>query len=223
MKVMKGLTVVRWLVVVGLVVLVVGLLPPFGYGVLTNVMAGSGHDQTDLIMVFPGTPDRITTGYRLAREGRARRLAISGVGERGLAARAHQLAGVADVACIATAKSRTTFEDAFNARAVVQQHKIRSVLLVTSSWHLLRSSLLLHGILLGTGVEIVAVSADEPGSTALSGARIGYLVKMAVNEAVKLWGSLAELGWEAMTGELLMDKPAYQKVSTFVKSELLFR
>ena len=93
-------------------------------------------------------------------------------------------------------------------------------MLVTSSYHMFRSSLLLRGLLIGSGVEIGCLSVPERSSP--DGWNPAWRqVKMAVNEAVKLWGSGAELVWEATTGELLMDRPGYRAVRAWVKRRVL--
>lgn len=219
---MNTLLAIKWLAQAGLAILVTGCVLLAGYSLLFTGNVPS-NTKADLIMVFPGTPERIEAGYRLAIEGRARLLAISGIGAKGFKTKESLLAGNTDVACIPTAKSRTTFEDAYNTRIVVQQHGVRSVLLVTSSWHMPRSFMLLRCLLIGTGVEILPVPVDECVKFGENGRECTtFWLKMIANEMIKTWGSSMELAWEGMSGDLLMDRPGYRATSAFLKKKMLF-
>lgn len=199
----------------------IALFLPLGIVILAPDASQAG-SKADLIMVFPGTPDRIAAGFQLAQTGCASKLAISGVGVKGLEAQAAQFGRPAGVKFVGSSKSRSTFEDVVNARKIVRQHGVRSVLLVTSNWHVPRSSFLLKCFLLGSGVTVQVVPVDDPRT--LTGTKDAQRLrtKLAVNEAVKCWGSTVEMTWSILTGTLLLDVPRCQELSNFIKRRMLF-
>ena len=176
--------------------------------------------QADLIMVFNGAPARIVAGFKLAQDGYAPNVAISGLGMPQIAAQArkYRLPGAARL--IPSGKCRSTFEDVFRMRQIVEQHHIKSVLLVTSSHHLPRAYLLSRLFLVGTGVRLepFAVSDERQGGKA------SVLLKgqLLMNEMVKFWGSSFEMAGYLISGRLLLDSPVYLKISQSFKKKVLF-
>ena len=219
---MIKLNIWKWRIVLACFTLAgIALLLPLGI-VLFAPDASQAGAKADLIMVFPGTPDRIAAGFQLAQTGCASKLAVSGVGVKGLEAQAAQFGRPAGVEFVGSSKSRSTFEDVFNTRKIVRQHGVRSVLLVTSNWHVPRSSFLLKCFLLGSGVTVQVVPVDDPRTiTGTKEARIRQ-TKLAFNEAVKCWGSTMEMAWSILTGTLLLDVPRCQEFSNFIKRKVLF-
>lgn len=192
---------------------VVALLAPKGAG---------DTPQADLIMVFPGTPERIAAGLQLASDGHAAKLAISGISEKDLSARAEHFELLGKVTLVGSAKSRSTFEDVFNTRAIVRREGVHSLLLVTSTWHIPRSVFLLKCFLLGSGVTVHVVAVEDPRFLVETREALRLQAKLAVSETVKCWGSTLEMTWSLITGSLLLDMPRCHEVSGFIKRRVLF-
>lgn len=211
----------RRLVLVGCMLVGIGLSLPAGVAFLAPNDVGD-NPNADLAMVFPGTPERISAGLHLARDGHVRVLAISGVGEKGLAAMAVRFGLPEGVTLAGSAKSRSTFEDVFNARAIVRQQGVHSLLLVTSSWHIPRSVFLLRCFLFGSGVTVQVVPVDDPRLVVETKRSLRLQAKFAVNEGVKCWGSTLEMTWSLLTGSLLLDIPRCREMSEFIKRWVLF-
>jgi uncharacterized SAM-binding protein YcdF (DUF218 family) len=167
--------------------------------------------QADLIMVFSGTSARTEAGFRLAREGYGRNLAVSGYNLDQLRTVAEKHEHPAELGLLAQGKSRSTFEDAYNTRQIVGQNHLDSVLLLTSDYHLPRAYLLTRLMLLGTGVSV------HPSAISASPLR----GKLLAQEMVKFWGGLGEMAGYLLTGRLLLDVPLLQRTSTFLKKKAL--
>lgn len=198
-----------------------GLLLPLGIVLLAPEAAPCG-EQADLIMVFPGTPHRIAAGFQLAQAGAASKLAISGLGQQDLEAQAARFGRPAGVALVVSAKSRSTFEDVFNTRALVRRHGARSLLLVTSAWHVPRSSFLLKCFLLGSGVTVRVVPVEDHRIKFGTSEARTRQAKLAFNEGVKCWGSTVEMTWAMLTGTFLRDVPYFHELSKLLKRKILF-
>jgi len=210
----------RKMILACFILAVIGLGLPLGIALLAPEASPVGA-KADLIMVFPGTPHRIAAGIQLAQAGAASKLAISGLGQKDLEAQADRLGRPAGIALVASPKSRSTFEDAFNTRALVRQQGIRSLLLVTSTWHVPRSSFLLKCFLLGSGVTVRVVPVEDPRINAVPSEAWKLRAKLAFNEGVKSWGSTAEITWSIFTGCLLRDVPGFHELSKFLKRIIL--
>jgi len=222
LKTYAKLIVWTWIIVIRpcFILAGLGLLLSLGIALLAPEASPVGA-KADLIMVFPGTPHRIAAGFQLAQAGAASKLAISGLGQKSLEAQAARFGNPAGVALVASAKSRSTFEDVFNARALVRQHGIRSLLLVTSAWHVPRSSFLLKCFLLGSGVTVRVVPVEDPRINGGSSEAWKLQAKLAFNEGVQSWGSTAEMTWAMLTGSLLRDVPGFHELSKFLKQKIL--
>lgn len=175
--------------------------------------------SSDLAMVFPGGDARIATGIKLVQEGHAPNFAISGVGLSGITALSKKHGGTEGVRLLAGANSRSTIEDALVMRRIVKEHQFKSVLLVTSAYHMPRSYLIARLLLLGTGAELHYYAAPDPQH--LDEESVGLVrCKILANEMVKLWGSGVELAWYLATGTLPRDIPTLKEISIFMKKRV---
>jgi uncharacterized SAM-binding protein YcdF (DUF218 family) len=119
----------------------------------------AGSEATDAIVVLTGGSGRVERGFDMLRDGRARRLLVSGVDRR---VRDHELAAEHDVAprlmeCCVTLE-RNSFDTRSNADEVarwVERHRVRSIRLVTNDLHMTRAGYELRKRL-GDEVHIVA-------------------------------------------------------------------
>ena len=105
--------------------------------------------QADAIVVLAGGKGRIEEGVRLFRERRAPRLLLVGVDP---SVRTSDLyrprSGDPSVDHVELEKlSRNTLENSLYGRDLILKHRIRSVLLITSRYHLKRSALLFRNAL----------------------------------------------------------------------------
>lgn len=169
-------------------------------------LSGSGGSgpAADLAVVFPGREERIEAAVRLVAEGRARRLMVAD--QRPTAEIANPYINRDTFSAIVDGfidggLSRDTAEDALVAARRVRENGFRRVILVTSDYHMFRSWLLLRLALFDYGVEIERWPVPAPQRHSGAGLRV------VGREMVKLWGSLCELTWYGLTGELLADHP----------------
>lgn len=192
-----------------------------------HVMSGNGVlESADLIVVFsgayPGSQGRIKTGYELARKGYAPNLAISGASKNCLKQYENEHKIPPNVYQIINGPSITTFQDALCTKEIIEKYGFRTVILVTSSYHMPRSYFLLYTLLAGTGVKIQTyfVSIDDDQSLRIAG--FSNKGKFIYNEMVKCWTSAGEMIFYKITGGLFRAKPGIQSTIRSVKSWMLF-
>ena len=105
--------------------------------------AAANARQTDAAVVLTGGPGRIEHGIDVVRQGKARRLLVAGadplVRKADLARRIP--AGAATIKCCVDLGSESvdTRTNAEEAQRWLDQHKFRSVRLITSDWHMRRA------------------------------------------------------------------------------------
>jgi len=183
-------------------------------------------EKADLIVVFsgayPGSQGRIKTGYQLAQKGYTSNLAISGASKNCLEQYEYKYKIPSDVHRIINEPSITTFQDALCAKELIEKRGFRSVILVTSSYHMPRSYFLLSTLLTGTEVKVQTylVSIDDDQSLRIAG--LSNKVKFIYNEMVKCWTSAGEMIFYKIAGGLFRAKPGIQSVIKSVKSWILF-
>ncbi len=176
--------------------------------------------HSDLIVVFPGSPpDRIAVGHRLAQEGFAGSFAVINASLSKLNLEVKRRGLLTGVNLVAGGKSRSTFEDVYNTKRIIKENKFKSVLLVTSSYHIPRAYFLLKVFLFGSGVDVYVYSVpiDQDGKIDLA-----TKTKLYFNEIVKLWGSTVEMSGYKVFGKLVLDMPAFWQVRQFLKRTFLF-
>jgi uncharacterized SAM-binding protein YcdF (DUF218 family) len=176
--------------------------------------------KADLIIVFPGGTNRIAEGHSLAKEGYAPNLLIIGQTERSFKKLVDRLGALPSVNLIANDNSRSTFEDANIAKRIICSNRFRSVVLVTSSYHMPRSLFLLKTFLLDADLNVdLQYYPVEPSAVG----DYSQDLRIYVNEMIKFWGSTAEMaGWK-ITHTLLRDSPFFAGIGHFVTSRLLFK
>lgn len=173
--------------------------------------------KADAVVVFNGSRDRIVAGYELANSGYAPCFIISPSTGEELKRYDKRYRLSSTVTHITEDKARTTFENAALTRKIILENGFRSVILVTSDYHLPRSYFLLRAIFAGHNVRINRLGI--PNSSAnryLRGKKIIY------NEMVKLWGSLGELLIYKIRGRLPDQNPKDILMIKYIKSLLLF-
>ena len=105
--------------------------------------------EVDAIVVLVGGKGRVEEGVRLFREGRARWLFLVGVDPAVRKSDLYrQRPGDPPPERVLLEKiSRNTLENALYSRDLLQEHGVRTVLLITSRYHLKRATLLLRNAL----------------------------------------------------------------------------
>ena len=98
--------------------------------------------------------------------------------------------------------ARTTFENAVYIKRLLEKHYFKSVLLVTSTWHMPRSYFLLKIQLLFSGIKIYRVGLDCSSNVRLSWRESAKIRKLVYHEFAKLWGSVGEYFIYLLNGKL---------------------
>lgn len=172
--------------------------------------------KADLIVVFPGEQDRIVEGHGLARAGNSDNLLIIGQTKNSITKQVKQFGDDSPSVKLVTSKqSRSTFEDVIVARQIILENHFKSVVLVTSSYHMPRVLFLFKTILMASGIKVelqyYPVELRDNSNTK----------RFCFNEIIKFWGSLVEMLGYQLTGDLLRDIPLWGKVGHFVKYRFL--
>ena len=146
--------------------------------------------KADAIIVFNGFRERVDAGYKLANLGYAPHLVISPADAPHLATYLGRYGLPESANVIREDKARTTFENAYYTGEIIRKNQFRSIILVTSLYHLPRSLFLCRAILVGRGIK-VQIYSPPAGRGNLwftsSGRRLIH------KEMLRFWGSLSEL------------------------------
>lgn len=116
----------------------------FASSVMREPEAEAAHpDQADGIVVLTGGGLRIREGVRLLRQGRARRMLISGVGHSTTNRDIMRLSGLtrADIDCCVTIgrQAHNTWGNAGETRVWARERGLRRLIVVTAAYHMPRS------------------------------------------------------------------------------------
>ncbi len=181
-------------------------------------------EKADLITVFMGEPVRTEYGYKLANSGFTENLSFSPTKLETVRSLEDQF-GVLDpgVSLIVEEKARTTFENALYVKGIVNVNGFKSILLVTSFYHMPRSYILLRTMLLGSDVKIIPILVPTGKTNESNWFKESRGRKLIANELIKFWGSLFEAGIYTVTGDVPKTSPKEMKVLKFLRSKLLFK
>ncbi len=139
-------------------------LAGFAWFVRAGERAAALPPHADAIVVLTGAPGRIEAALHLLSEGRADRLLISGVGAGGFAELARR-AGVPDPTLAARTTlgraAHSTYGNALETADWVHQFGVRTLIVVTSSYHMPRALAELCRALPDTQLLAVPVAADN--------------------------------------------------------------
>jgi len=179
--------------------------------------------EADSVVVFNGSPNRVQAGYAIAHSINTRYLVISPALESQVVVYDQQYQLPADTRHIHEPLARTTLENAVYCQKILQRHKLTSIVLVTSAYHMPRSSAFLKLCLLGSGTDVRIYYAPSGVESSLT----GYLKtdkgrKTLYNEMVRFWGSLGEWMAFKIRGKLPEKNPIDIAIVKFLKSVLLF-
>lgn len=179
--------------------LAVCLLAAGGAGIphlMAKEAAGPPRSPADAIFVLAGDERRIPEGYRAWEEGKARELYILGAGggariERILPGRP-ALSPMELRRLHVEGWSENTLENAFSAKSVVAERGFRTVILVTSDYHVPRAHLALRTIL-PASVSIGVIPVRSEWKETGAGLRA---IRLFFVEGWKYWGYRVLLRWE---------------------------
>ncbi len=170
----------------------------------------------DLVVVFPGDSNRFATGMQVVKEGFAPQFMVTNTTDRALREILAKNDVPENVAALHGGESRSTFEDVYQTVRTIQENRLHSVILVTSSYHMPRAMFLLH-VSLGfsgqdVGIQCFSVKDDQ-----------GFRKNLVQypNEAIKLWGSIIEMTGQYVSGQLLLDVPILKKAQMVFKGLIL--
>jgi uncharacterized SAM-binding protein YcdF (DUF218 family) len=179
--------------------------------------------ETDAIVVFNGSPNRVKAGYEIAQSLNTRYLIISPALKGQLTIYDGRYKLPATVSHINEPYARTTLENAVLTRKIIDDHNLTSILLVTSAYHMPRSRACLKLCLLGAETDVRVYCAPTGRESSL----IGYMktskgVKTLYNEMVRFWGSMVEWIAFKIRGKLPEKNPKDIPLVKFLKSAILF-
>ena len=153
--------------------------------------------QADVIVVFNGFRERVEAGYKLAGQGYAPNLVVSQADSQHLATYLGRYGLPESVTVIREDKARTTFENAFYTGKIIRKNRFRSIILVTSRYHLPRALFLCKAQLPGRNVRVQLYSppVDRNKLWITSAGR-----KLIYKEMIQFWGSLSEFLYSKAVG-----------------------
>lgn len=170
----------------------------------------AGLETAQLLVIFKGPgASLIAEAYLLLDQGVASHFCIPGLSEKAMAYQAKKYdlpEGVTHER--ADVYTKSTFEDALQAGAVIRRQGYGDVLLVVSDFHVVRSWLLLKAETMGTGCRLRVIGITEKRNFRQQ-AEVWY------SEAVKFWGSALEFIYCHLTGKLLTANP---RIDHFLES-----
>jgi len=146
--------------------------------------------KADAIIVFNGFRERVEAGYKLANLGHAPNLVVTAADAYHLSNYNRKYGLPGSVNLIREDKARTTFENAYYAGEIISKNRFRSIILVTSLYHLPRSLFLCRAMLIGQDIK-VQIHSPPAGRDKLWFTSSGR--KLIHKEMLRFWGSLSEL------------------------------
>lgn len=158
----------RTLAIAGLVAITAVLAWSAGFVWFIQVIARTTElpPHADGIVAFTGGPDRVETALRLLNEGRADHLLLSGIGGGAELPELAHLAGLRATPLSARVtigrSALTTRGNAIETEAWVRAASIRSLLVVTASYHMPRAMAELSRALSNVQLYPVPVSTGRP-------------------------------------------------------------
>lgn len=124
--------------------------------------------KVDMIVVYSGdSGERTVKGVELLKEGYADKILFSGgalyddVRMADLMSEHAIKLGVAPDKIVKEREADTTYENALFSRKILEDLKVKSIILVTSNYHSRRSQLTTKKVFEGSGISIITVASGD--------------------------------------------------------------
>lgn len=181
-------------------ILLAGLV---GFAHIVSDQAPTGSERAEAIVVLTGGEHRIQAGLRLLADGRGKRLLISGVNRansRALVLKRFDTPGDTLLTCCidigysahdTVGNAEETFEWAAN-------HRYKSLLVVTSNYHMPRGLVELSRVL--PGVNLVAYPVISPNARLQKWWQHPGTARLILTEYLKLLPAMARLAISRLSG-----------------------
>lgn len=152
-------------------------------------------EKADAVVVFnAGGLIREQEGYRLVNKGYAPLLIVSPTSEKTRKTYDSRYGHDDSWRHLIEEKADTTFQNALFVSRLIREKDLKTIILVTDAYHMPRSCLLLHMMLIGADVRISVFKTGDKyyGDSALKWST--RQKKWIFNESLKFWGSMSEMG-----------------------------
>jgi uncharacterized SAM-binding protein YcdF (DUF218 family) len=123
-------------------------------------------EEVDLVVALGGDPSRQEAAVRYLNSGLARRILMtaSNTASDNTRTKGNDFWNIPDGKTLTIANSaHNTYEEALRVRSVLNEHAFRSVLIVTSAYHLRRARLAFERLFRNTGVRLMFAAAPKAG------------------------------------------------------------
>lgn len=189
---------------------------------LTILLDDDPLTKADLVAVFAGSAERVKAAYDLIDSSYARNLVISPASEGMLDRFERTYRPAEPFTRIMEKQARTTFENALHTEEIAARHNLKSIILVTSWYHMPRALILLRLTSIGSGRDTQPFGVATGTISLANWYRHGVGWKMVYNEMLECWGSLLELVRYRWTGRLPEKAPDPSAIVRLLKKALLF-
>lgn len=170
----------------------------------------------DLVAIMPSSKDRIAKGCMAAADPGAAYLMLINNSPKALAKHAAKYGVPESVTLLPGVTSRSSFEDIHVTVQTAQDRNLKSVILVTSDYHLPRAMFLMYVYNFSNGRELrIQYATAWEQTSPLKRLQLFY------SEIVKFWGSAAELGGFMLTTQLPLDSDKVMATRNKLKKMLL--
>jgi uncharacterized SAM-binding protein YcdF (DUF218 family) len=174
-------------------------------------------EDIDIHILFKGDESRVKAFYLLLDKHKADLFAIPGASDKALQYWDKKYdQPVSATPVIKETFTTSTFEDVLQADRIIRQNGFKTVLLVTSDYHMARAWSVLRVKTLGAGVKIHTAAVSEKSSP-------GLYAKQVFNESAKFWGSMAEYIYHGVTGRLMTDNERMNRYFEKLRKVILFK
>ena len=173
-------------------------------------------EKADLVAIMPSSKDRIANGCVAAANPGATHLMLINNSPKALAKHAAKYGVPESVTMLPGGTSRSSFEDIHVTVQTALDRNLKSVILITSDFHLPRALFLMYAYNLSIGRDLrIQYTAARDQTTPLKRLLLFY------SEIVKFWGSAAELGGYLRTKQLPLDSDKVMTMRNKLKKMIL--
>ena len=173
-------------------------------------------ETADLVAIMPSSKDRIARGCLAAANPGATHQMLINNSPIALAKHAAKYGVPESVIMLPGGTSRSSFEDIHVTVQTALDRNLKSVILITSDFHLPRALFLMYAYNLSIGRDLrIQYTAARELTTPLKRLLLFY------SEIVKFWGSAAELGGYLCTKKLPLDSDKVMAMRNKLKEMFL--